>query len=550
MPSALLEKKEPHPRTKAHPGHPQTKHAKEHQPTQLAESHRRADIRDRSGGQLLARPPALHKGGKEVASSAVSDDRESSSSDDDYDEDDNEDDSEKTSDDSSSATPPSQLSYVTRRRANTKARTNVRWRLKGPSKTTAPEQKTTRSQLAELQSNLDSRKNAAALEVTAEVQRRDTAIREGAYAKHRHTSRGGSHVGTPQSDVAPRDLGPDDRSSDIAQKLAAALATQNELRNTLATLANEIQNERHAREVAECNATADASVEGRRLRKRVKTVVEKSDEESHEDSDEESYKDSNEESCKDSDKESDKDSDEESYQDSDEESDEEKAVDTNVNRPARGRARAKNVSGLRVLPPLSGSNRTWTTKEEETLFNLRKQGKSWKYIGEELGRTAKAAVDRWGALRTASLQPIKTRSKRIRRFHSSSFLSALGEMGSKHRPWTKEEDSILISLRAQGKTIRYISGRLPGRGYDATQLHWLKIKSQYPQAVTASQAVLVNRPWTEEEDRILISLRAQGKTIKYISGRIPGRSILACKAHWLKNFKNQYPQAVTASQNL
>ena len=114
-----------------------------------------------------------------------------------------------------------------------------------------------RAQLVEVQSNLESREDAAAQEVAAAEQQRDTAIREAAYAKARLAAHGGSHVGTPQSDGASRDLGPDDRSSDIARKLAAALATQNELRVTVAAMTTEVQNERQAREAAE--GTADAA---------------------------------------------------------------------------------------------------------------------------------------------------------------------------------------------------------------------------------------------------------------------------------------------------
>ena len=114
-----------------------------------------------------------------------------------------------------------------------------------------------RAQLAEVQSNLEEREDAAAQDVAAAEQQRDTAIREAAYAKARLAAHGGSHVGTPQSDAASRDLGPDDRSSDIARKLAAALATQNELRATIAAMTNEVQQERQAREVAE--GTADAA---------------------------------------------------------------------------------------------------------------------------------------------------------------------------------------------------------------------------------------------------------------------------------------------------
>ena len=114
-----------------------------------------------------------------------------------------------------------------------------------------------RAQLAEVQSNLEAREDAAAQEVAAAEQQRDTAIREAVYAKARLAAHGGSHVGTPQSDVTSRDLGPDDRSSDIARKLATALATQNELRVTIAAMTNEVQHERQAREAAE--GTADAA---------------------------------------------------------------------------------------------------------------------------------------------------------------------------------------------------------------------------------------------------------------------------------------------------
>ena len=476
MPSALLEKKGPHRGTRAHPGNPQNKHAKEQKRTQPVESHGHADNCERSGGQLLARSPALHKGRKEEHSSAACDDTEGSNSAENYDGDD----SDTTSDDSSSATPISQISYVTRQRASTKAQTNLGKSLNGPSKTTAPKQKTTRSQPEEVQSHMKSR-DAAAREVAAAEQQRDTAIREGAYVKARHAARGGSYFGTSQPEGAPRDLGSNDRSSNIAQKLAAALATQDELRITLATLTNEIQNERQARESAE--GTADASVEGKRSRKRVKIVVEKSDEDYYENSDEEPYQDP----------------DEESYQDSDEESDEEEVVDTNVSRPVKGYPRGKNVSGSRVLPPLSRKGLPWTTKEDETLLNLRKQGKSWKHIGEDaLGRTAKAALDRWGglrreSLRTEFLQPTKTLSKRVRRIHTTLDLSALVKIGNRNRPWTKEEESTLSSLRAQGKTIKHISGRLPGRTYDATQMHWIKqSRNQHSQAVTASQDLEAN----------------------------------------------------------
>lgn len=348
MPSARLEKGKPQPGTIPHSGHPPTKYAEEHKYTQPAESHGHGDNGERSGGQLLARSHALHKGDKEEDYSAGSEDTEWSDSDENYDEDDNRDDNETASDASSLATQMSQLSYGTHRRASAKARRNLEKRLKEPHETTVPKRKKAHSQ--------------------------------------------------------------------------------------------------------------PASAKGNGSRKRVKVAVEKSDEDS--------------------------------YEYSDEESDEEEAANRNVNRPAKGRARGKKSSALPVLPPLSRKNRPWTTKEEETLFSLRKKGKSWNYISEDvLGRTTRGVRGHWESLRTESFKPVKTRNKGIRRAHNPSVLSAMAKMGKMNEPWSKEEDSILISLRAQGKTIKYISGRIRGRGIGACKTHWMKIKHQHqaPQAVTASE---------------------------------------------------------------
>ena len=114
-----------------------------------------------------------------------------------------------------------------------------------------------RSQLAEVQESVTARENAAAQEVAELEAQRDTAIREAAYAKAKFAAHSGSRIGTPQSETTSRDLTNDDRSSDISRKLAAALATQQELRTTVASLNSEIQNERRTRELAE--GTADAA---------------------------------------------------------------------------------------------------------------------------------------------------------------------------------------------------------------------------------------------------------------------------------------------------
>ncbi|KAL9611684.1 MAG: hypothetical protein Q9167_003679 [Letrouitia subvulpina] len=109
-----------------------------------------------------------------------------------------------------------------------------------------------RAQLAEVQQSVDSRVNAAAQEVAEVEHQRDVAVREAVYAKAKLAAHGGgSHAGTPLSESMSRDLTNDDRSHDLGRKLAAALATQNELRATISSMTANVETERRARELAE-----------------------------------------------------------------------------------------------------------------------------------------------------------------------------------------------------------------------------------------------------------------------------------------------------------
>ena len=113
-----------------------------------------------------------------------------------------------------------------------------------------------RAQLADVQSTVTQRENIAAQQLAEIEHQRDNAIREATFAKAKLAAHGGSHAGTPQSESMSRDLGDDERSSDIGRKLAASLAVQSELRATIATITNDVQNEKRAKEVAEGIAEA------------------------------------------------------------------------------------------------------------------------------------------------------------------------------------------------------------------------------------------------------------------------------------------------------
>ena len=113
-----------------------------------------------------------------------------------------------------------------------------------------------RAQLAEVQGSVTARENVAAQQLAEIEHQRDNAIREAAYAKAKLAAHSGSHAGTPQSEAMSRDLGDEERSSDIGRKLAAALATQNELRAAIVSMNSNLETERRARELAEGTAEA------------------------------------------------------------------------------------------------------------------------------------------------------------------------------------------------------------------------------------------------------------------------------------------------------
>lgn len=190
------------------------------------------------------------------------------------------------------------------------------------------------------------------------------------------------------------------------------------------------------------------STKGRRLRKRVKLMVE------------------------------------ESNQKEVEEKTANRSVPQIVTRLAKARAQGQTLSILPALPPLSRQYQSWTKKEEETLFALRSRGENWKYIGERvLGRTASGVQGHWDLMRTESLKPVETRAKGLSQFRTSSVVSMMAKIPKKNKPWSKEEEGTLINLRARNKTLKYVCRRIPGKGYAACKEHWRRIKNRYAQAV-------------------------------------------------------------------
>lgn len=128
----------------------------------------------------------------------------------------------------------------------------------------------------------------------------------------------------------------------------------------------------------------------------------------------------------------------------------------------------------------------WTKEEEETLFRLHQQGKTFKYIGEcVLGRTKNGAQNHWCRLRTVALKPIEAQINRRRQPHNSSVVSLMAKtLKLDEKPtWSKEQDEKLISLRSQGLPLKHISRLIEGKGYRAVHKRWHTIENRYPQVV-------------------------------------------------------------------
>lgn len=107
-----------------------------------------------------------------------------------------------------------------------------------------------RNELANVQGSIDQQAVLAAKKIAEVEKQRDTAINEAIYAKAKLAAHGGSQTNTPQLDGESRDIA-SGRSTDIARKLATALATQKDLQHHVDVLTAELEAEKRGRKLAE-----------------------------------------------------------------------------------------------------------------------------------------------------------------------------------------------------------------------------------------------------------------------------------------------------------
>ncbi|KAG9242891.1 hypothetical protein BJ878DRAFT_145364 [Calycina marina] len=115
-----------------------------------------------------------------------------------------------------------------------------------------------KAELSNVQGSIDKQAILAAKKIAEVEKQRDSAVREAVYAKAKLAAHGGSQNGTPQPDSDARDLGTmsSDRSTDISRRLAAVLATQQDLTNQINMLHSELETEKRARKLAEDTSEA------------------------------------------------------------------------------------------------------------------------------------------------------------------------------------------------------------------------------------------------------------------------------------------------------
>lgn len=97
--------------------------------------------------------------------------------------------------------------------------------------------------------------------------------------------------------------------------------------------------------------------------------------------------------------------------------------------------------------------------------------------------------------------------------------------------WTEDEDATLLKLRADGCTAKEITAHLSGRSYAAVRARLANLAPDN-----------LNRPWTEEDVKLLFDLKEEGRTTKYIAKRLD-RTVSAVSSYFNRHSSSYYTSA-------
>ncbi|KAG6043711.1 hypothetical protein E4U39_004228 [Claviceps sp. Clav50 group G5] len=168
-------------------------------------------------------------------------------------------------------------------------------------------------------------------------------------------------------------------------------------------------------------------------------------------------------------------------------------------------------------------NKHWTEEENKLLLTLKEAGGTWEEISESLGRTS-------GACRGHYF---------LKRLEISENESSQGssQLKNETEEWTVEEEKRLFQLKASDETWPEISNRLPGRtDIDCQRRYEERLDAYDTEMSQGSLQAKLNKPWSEEEDKLLLKLKEAGGTWQEISeslGRTPG----ACRSRYGKHLE-------------
>lgn len=112
---------------------------------------------------------------------------------------------------------------------------------------------------------------------------------------------------------------------------------------------------------------------------------------------------------------------------------------------------------------------------------------------------------------------------------------------NRQMPWTKEEDDLLLKMRAQGMTFADIGRKL---NKDHRRV-WYRLNH-----VLTRDCQRVSR-WTPEEDAIISSVRAEGKAWKEAAMRLgPHRTAYAVRNRYYKVMQKRKTSSPAAEQSI
>ena len=180
-------------------------------------------------------------------------------------------------------------------------------------------------------------------------------------------------------------------------------------------------------------------------------------------------------------------------------------------------ARNRNRKSRHFTPAacIAGQTRflkRWEKWEEELIFSLRAEGKTYEQISQRLpGRTE-------GACRWRACQKFRTRTV---------------PKPNRDKIWEDWEDQLILEHRKAGESLSKISELLPHRTATAVRVRWDRgLKPRIEAIIATLTATGSQHRWILGEGQLLKSLRESGQSWTEIAKNSPDRTVTQCRRYW------------------